>query len=147
MSTTSGAPAATLRCPSCGAANRVRPTPSGTPACGRCHERLPWLVDADDATFDAEASASVPVLVDLWAAWCGPCRMVAPALEQLAAEHAGRLKVVKVDVDASPRTAARFGAMSIPLLVILRDGAEVDRVVGALPVRALAARLAPHLAA
>ena len=67
-----------------------------------CKSELPWLVDADAQTFEAEASASVPVVVDFWAAWCGPCRMISPVLEDLAGRHAGRLKVVKVDVDANP---------------------------------------------
>jgi thioredoxin 2 len=106
---------------------------------------LPWLVEADTDSFAAEAASSVPVVVDLWAPWCGPCRMIAPVLEDLAARHAGRLKVVKVNVDAEPALGARFDAGSIPLLVILRDGREVDRIVGALPRPALEARLAPVL--
>jgi thioredoxin 2 len=87
----------------------------------------------------------VPVVVDFWAGWCGPCRMISPVLEDLAREHAGRLKVVKVDVDANPGLAARFGAQSIPLLVVMREGREVDRIVGALPRAALEQRLAPAL--
>jgi thioredoxin 2 len=106
---------------------------------------LPWLVAADTTSFDAEASASVPVVVDLWAPWCGPCRMIAPVLESLAERHAGRLKVVKVNVDEEPALGARFRASSIPLLVVLRDGREVERIVGALPRPALEARLAPLL--
>jgi thioredoxin 2 len=107
---------------------------------------LPWLVNADSAGFDAEAAASVPVIVDLWAPWCGPCRMIAPVLEDLAARHAGHLKVVKVNVDDEPELGARFDARSIPLLVVMRDGHEIDRIVGALPRAALEARLAPALA-
>jgi len=107
---------------------------------------LPWLVDADTASFDAEAAASVPVVVDLWAPWCGPCRMIAPVLEDLVARHTGRLKVIKVNVDEEPQLGARFGAQSIPLLVVLRDGREVDRIVGALPRPALEQRLAPVIA-
>jgi len=130
-----------IRCAACETRNRVRPTASGAPRCGRCHEPLPWLVDATPASFEAEIEAAVPVLVDFWAAWCGPCRAVAPVLERLARDHAGRVKVVKVDVDAAPALAARFAARSIPLLVVIRDGREVDRLVGAQPRAAIEARL------
>jgi thioredoxin 2 len=130
-----------IRCDSCETRNRVRPTASGTPRCGRCHEPLPWLVEATPETFDAEIQASVPVLVDFWAAWCAPCRAVAPVLEQIARRHAGRVKVVKVDADRAQALAARFGARSIPLLVVIREGREVDRIVGAQPRAAIEARL------
>jgi thioredoxin 2 len=137
--------ASVIACPSCGARNRVGAVASGYPRCARCKTPLPWVVDADDATFAQETTASVPVVVDFWAAWCGPCRMIAPVLQDLATRRAGRLKVVKVDVDANPQLAARHRAQSIPLLVALRDGEEVDRIVGALPRAALEARLAPLL--
>ena len=101
------------------------------------------MVDADEATFAAETNASVPVIVDFWAEWCGPCRMISPVLADLARSRASQLKVVKVDVDTNPGLARRFGAMSIPLLVVMRNGEEVDRVVGALPRAALEQRLAP----
>ena len=138
--------AAIATCPSCGTRNRVRPDARAIPRCARCSAPLPWLVDADTAAFEAEANAAVPVLLDLWAPWCGPCRMVAPVLEEVAREHAGRLKVVKVNVDEEPQLSARFNARSIPTLVVLRDGREVDRIVGALPKPHLLARLEPHIA-
>jgi thioredoxin 2 len=137
--------ASLIVCPHCGRKNRVGPSAEGTPRCGNCHNLLPWVVDADEQSFEDEVHASVPVVVDLWAEWCGPCRMVSPVLQELATEHAGHLKVVKVDVDANPKLAQRFDAMSIPLLVVMRDGEEVDRVVGALPRRQLEQRLSPVL--
>ena len=138
---------AIIACPSCGARNRVGPVAQGTPRCARCKTALPWVVDADESTFEAETTASVPVVVDFWAAWCAPCRMIGPVLQDLAGRHAGHLKVVKVDVDANPGLAARFGAQSIPLLVVLRERREVERIVGALPAPALESRLEPVLAA
>ena len=98
-----------------------------------------------EKTFEVEIKSTPTVVVDLWAPWCGPCRIVGPMLEELAREHAGRLKVVKVNVDENPRLSARFNAMSIPTMVVMLDGREVDRIVGAMPKPALEARLAPHL--
>jgi thioredoxin 2 len=138
---------AIVTCPTCGVRNRVGSIPQGTPRCPSCKSALPWVIDADTATFAEETTASVPVVVDFWAAWCGPCRMISPVLEDLAKRYAGQLKVVKVDVDANPELATRFGAQSIPLLVVIRDGQEIDRIVGALPRAALEQRLGPVLTA
>jgi thioredoxin 2 len=84
-------------------------------------------------------------VVDLWAPWCGPCRILSPILEELAKESKGRLKIVKVNVDENPGLSARFGAMSIPTMIVMKDGKDVDRIVGAMPKRDLSARLAPFM--
>ncbi len=136
-----------VACPSCGKRVRVREAAPGRPRCPACRAYLPWLVESGDGGFDAEARAPVPVLVDLWAPWCEPCHAVAPVLERLAARHAGRIKVVKVNVDESPALARRFDASSIPLLVVLQDGEVRERILGAQPLPALEARLAPFLSA
>jgi thioredoxin 2 len=147
MATTSTGPGpiSILRCASCGAANRIAPSPRGAPHCGTCGKALPWLVNATDATFDVEARASPTVVVDLWAPWCGPCRFVGPILEELSREWAGRLKVIKVNVDENQRLALQHDARSIPTMLVIRDGQVVDRIVGALPKPALVARLEPNL--
>jgi thioredoxin 2 len=103
----------------------------------KCHADLPWLVDATDTNFARVVDISRLVLVDLWAPWCGPCRIVAPILQKLAREFAGSLKVVKVHIDGSPAISQRFNASSIPMLVFLRDGAIVDTVIGAQPEHVL----------
>ena len=139
-------PASVIGCPNCATKNRVRSTPSGVPRCSVCQTLLPWIVEAGPDSFDEETAASVPVLVDFWAPWCGPCRMVSPLVERLGAEHAGRLKVVKLNVDEAPAISARFGVQGIPLLVVIRDGSEADRLVGAAPLAQLQAWLDPHLA-
>ena len=118
-------------CPNCGTKNRVPVASTGRVQCASCHAPLPWLVDASDADFSAAVDTDQLVLVDLWAPWCGPCRMVAPILQRLSVQYAGKVKVVKVNVDHNPALAARFDARSIPTLVMLRNGEPVARVVGA----------------
>jgi thioredoxin 2 len=101
---------------------------------------LPWIADADDTTFaEIAEAAKVPVIVDLWAPWCGPCRMVSPALEQLARDLAGQVKLVKVNVDDSPQISQRFAAQAIPTLLVLRGGRVAARQTGAVPLPALRA--------
>ena len=136
-----------LRCPACGAQNRVDPerlAQGRRPVCGRCRAPLPATgpVTVTDATFAAEVErAPVPVLVDLWAPWCQPCRLMAPVLDELAAELAGRVRIAKLNVDENPVTASRFSVRSIPTLLALKDGREVDRIVGVQPKAAIARRL------
>jgi len=140
------APAATIiACRRCNKKNRVRPVGRGVPRCAACHQPLPWLVEATPDSFDDEIRSSVPVLVDLWAPWCGPCHAIAPALEQLARDRAGRLKVVKINVDQAPAVAARYQVQGIPLLVLLRDGSELARLAGAVPPARLQAWLNSQL--
>ena len=120
-------------CTDCGAKNRLAARPDKIPICGRCRAALPWLVDAADATFDAELASPSPVLVDLWAPWCGPCKAMAPTLQELARDLAGQLKVVKVNVDQNPATQARFQVKGIPTLLLFRDGQLLEKIVGAQP--------------
>ena len=134
-------------CPGCGRRNRIPTTATSRPRCAHCKADLPWLVSADDVTLGATLGTSALVLLDLWAPWCGPCRMVAPVLEQLAQEYAGRIKVVKVNVDESPNAASTYQAQSIPTLVLLDQGRTVDRVVGAQPKPILAQHIDRALAA
>ncbi|GAB3053318.1 thioredoxin TrxC [Intrasporangium mesophilum] len=123
-----------IACGNCGAMNRIPAVAKGMPRCGKCRTPLRWVVDANDDEFHAVADeSSLPVLVDVWAPWCGPCRMVSPALEKLAGELAGKLKLVKVNADDNPQVSQRFEVQSIPTLVLLDHGKVVDKKIGALP--------------
>jgi thioredoxin 2 len=127
-----------ITCPNCGKKNRMLTAAVGLPRCGNCHQPLPWIVAADDDSFpDVADAATMPVLVDVWAPWCGPCRVVTPVLEQLAKEFAGRIKLVKVNADDAPRTSERFLVRGIPTLVVLNHGQEIARQVGAAPADVL----------
>lgn len=129
-----------ISCPSCGGANRVRRDrvlEGLNPVCGHC--RKPLAVDAAPVTVTDETFATEvlghprPVLVDLWAAWCAPCRMIAPALEEIAGELMGKVRIAKLNVDENPQAHAGLQVSGIPTLVMFKGGKEVDRVVGALP--------------
>jgi thioredoxin 2 len=133
-------------CSNCQTKNRVPAVARGIPHCGKCHWALPWVVDATDGDFETVAdAATIPVLVDVWAPWCQPCRMVSPALERLANEFAGRLKLVKVNADNSPVVSQRFDVQAIPTLILLNRGAVVAKQVGAAPEPALRSWLEPKL--
>ena len=141
-----------IACPNCGTKNRVNfdDALKQQPICGKCKQPLPAPasepVIVTDANFGTVVERSLlPVLLDLWAAWCGPCRMIAPTIKALASELAGKVLVGKLDVDANPRTQARFGVQSIPTLLILRDGKEAGRIVGAQSREAILKRLSPFI--
>lgn len=137
-----------IRCNTCGATNRVpqEKLEQGLAAvCGRCKAPLiasngPVVVT--DATFtDIVERSPIPVLIDMWAPWCGPCRMIAPIVDSLAAELAGRVRIAKLNVDENPITSSRFDIRSIPALLILQGGREVDRIVGVQPKASILHRL------
>jgi thioredoxin 2 len=137
-----------IRCPACGSLNRVpvAKLKSGlAPVCGKCKARLPVdskPVTVTDATFASVVErSSLPVLLDLWAPWCGPCRMLGPIVDQLAREFAGQVKVTKLDIDKNPETAERYNVRSIPTLLFFREGKLVESVVGLRAKAELAARL------
>jgi thioredoxin 2 len=141
-----------VRCPACGTANRVprdKLAAGLRPRCGRCRTPLAdgaGPVTVTDSTFaSVVAQSPIPVLLDAWAPWCGPCRTIAPVIEELAGELSGRVRVAKLNVDDNPATAARFGIQSIPTLLVLHGGREVDRIVGVQPKAAIVGRLARSL--
>ena len=140
-------------CSKCGTKNRVEESRLATSdaKCGRCGEKLAAATGEQDSkpaiitdqTFEREAlqTRGRPVLVDCWAPWCGPCRMIGPILDQLAAESHGRYRIVKLNVDENPQTASRFQIASIPTMLIFKDGKLIDRLIGAQPKQAIAERL------
>ena len=140
-----------VTCPACGAKNRVDERSLGRrPVCGRCGARLPEpgaaitepIVVTDDSFQRHVIEAGpVPILLDCWAAWCGPCRMIAPTLDQLAAESGGRYLIAKLNVDENPGTAQRFRIDSIPTMLLFKSGQLVDRIVGLQPKAEIRSRL------
>ncbi len=136
----------TTTCNKCGAKNRLgTPEQNQVPVCGRCSSPLPWIVNGTDNGFLGELKTSVPVLVDFWAEWCAPCRATTPALESLAGDKAGQIKIVKLNVDQNPSTAGNYNIRSIPTLILFKNGNAVETLVGAMSKEALLQRLGPHL--
>jgi len=142
-----------VECSNCGSKNRIQPTKMQegyTPRCGKCKTPLKIehgkTVVVNDATFQQEViQSALPVFLDCWAPWCGPCRMLAPIVEQLATELSGRVKVAKLNVDENQQTATQFGIQSIPTMLIFKDGQPVDRLVGAQPKPAIMARIKQYI--
>lgn len=138
-----------IRCPNCGANNRVLTQKGREPICGRCKTPLsaeahPVIV-TDQNFAEVVGKSPLPVLLDFWAAWCGPCRIIAPVIDALAKELSEKARVGKLNVDENQMTAARFSVQSIPTLLILKDGQEVDRIVGAQPKEAILRRLQNYM--
>lgn len=137
-----------ITCPSCGTTNRVpqeKISRGLRPSCGSCKTPLPLAhkpITVTDGSFSSIVERSpLPVLLDMWAEWCGPCRMVGPMIDELADSMAGQVRVAKLNVDENPATAARFAVQSIPTLLILKAGREVDRIVGVQPKPEIVKRL------
>jgi thioredoxin 1 len=103
-------------------------------------------IEVTDSNFEAEVLKSdKPVLIDFWAVWCGPCKMIAPTVEEIAKEYDGKLKVCKLDVDSNPQTAMKYGIRSIPTLLIIKDGQVAEQMVGAVPKRQMVDKITLHL--
>jgi thioredoxin 2 len=136
-----------MNCPDCGTKNRLKDSPADqVPVCGKCKNPLPWIIVGTDISFRKELETPTPVLVDFWAEWCGPCRMVSPVLEDLAREKAGHIKLLKINVDENPATARQFNIQSIPTMILFKDGQPVEALVGAMSKAALLEKLGSHLA-
>jgi thioredoxin len=150
-----------ITCPNCGAKNRVDESRAAElqPVCGKCGQKLvvhagaaptgssaAHPVTVTDASLGEEMrkAGAKPLLVDAWAPWCGPCRMLAPVLDQLASESNGRYVVGKLNVDENPQTATQYQIEAIPALLIFKNGKLVDKIVGMQPKQAIAAKLAQH---
>ncbi len=144
-----------LKCPSCGTMNRIPPPqPGRSTICGKFKTPLDASaatavtgpIPVTDETFAEQVEQSqTPVLLDLWAEWCGPCHMLAPTIDQLSSELSGKVKVAKLNIDQNPNTANRFGVRSIPTLLVLKGGREVDRLVGVQPKQEILRRLQAHI--
>jgi thioredoxin 2 len=135
-----------INCSQCGAQNRLNmPQQNQVPICGKCKNPLPWILAGTDISFRKELETATPVLVDFWAGWCAPCRMTAPVLEEIAKDKAGQIKVLKIDVDQNPATSRQFNILSIPTLILFKNGNIVETIVGAMAKTALLERLNPHL--
>lgn len=137
----------TVRCENCGRTNRIPAAADGRPKCGNCGAPLPWIVEAGDSDFtDIVERSPMVVLVDMWAPWCGPCRTVTPVLELLAREHAGTVKLVKVNVDDAPGLSQRFSVRAVPTLMVMYRGEVTASQPGAAPAPALRAWLQQAMA-
>jgi thioredoxin 2 len=141
-----------VACAKCEANNRVDEMrlSNNEARCGRCgaqldapggHSEKPLVLTDDSFQQEVEQASGLPLLVDFWASWCGPCRIVGPIMDQLAAESNGRYRIAKLNVDENPMTASRFQVASIPTMLIFRNGALIDRLVGAQPKQAIEDRL------